>query len=104
MSSLPIASAVTSTLPAANIHPHGHGHKKAGSTLDPNADSSSTTAQAPAGATQNLFGILFNSLARLIGIQPVPAAASPATSAGNAAASSAGAAAAPAGAKINVMA
>ncbi|HEY2466016.1 MAG TPA: hypothetical protein VGI32_18295 [Steroidobacteraceae bacterium] len=104
MSSLPIPSAITSTLPAANIHPHGHGHKKGGA-LDPTADSSSsTTAQIPAGSTQNLFGSLFNSLAQLIGAQPVPAAANTAPSTGNAAASSAAGAAAAAAGKINVMA
>jgi hypothetical protein len=104
MSSLPIPSAITSTLPAANIHPHGHGHKKGATALDPTADSSSGTAQVPAGSMQNLFGSLFNSLARLIGIQPVPATPNPAISAGNAAASSVTAGAAAAGAKINVMA
>ena len=38
MSSLTMPSAVTPTLPALNIHPHGHGHKKA-SPLDPTARS-----------------------------------------------------------------
>jgi hypothetical protein len=105
MSSLAIPSAVTSTLPAVNIHPHGHGHKK-GSPLDPAADSSSdTTAQIPVGSTQNLFGSLFNSLQQIIGARAVPAATNPAASIGNAAASSAAAgSAAAAGAKINVMA
>ena len=110
MSSLPIPSAVTATLPAVNIHPHGHGHRK-GSPLDPTADSSSTpAAQAPAGSTQNLLGSLFNSLLQVIGARAVPAAANPLTASTNAAAGSAAAGSAPAGtaaatgAKINVMA
>ncbi len=102
MSSLTIPSAATSTLPAVNIHPHGHGHKK-GSPLDPSSDSSSSTAaQIPVGSAQNLFGSLFSSLQRLIGMQPTPAAASPV--AVSAAASTAAAGAAAPGSKINVMA
>jgi hypothetical protein len=104
MSSLPIPSAVTAALPAVNIHPHGHGHKK-GSLFDPTADSSSSTAaQLPAGSTQNLFGSLFNSLQQIIGARAVPAAANPAASITNAAASSAAAGSAAAAGKINVMA
>jgi hypothetical protein len=100
MSSLAIPSAVASTLPAVNVHPHGHGHKKAGS-LDPTSDSSSSTAaQIPVGSAQNLFGSLFNSLEQLIGAQPAPAAATLATSTANNAAANAAAA----GSKINVMA
>src|SRR5258708_38504588 len=75
MSSLAIPSAVTATLPAVNVHPHGHVHKK-GSPLDPAADSSSSTgAQTPPGSTQNLLGSLFNSLLQVIGARAVPAAA-----------------------------
>jgi hypothetical protein len=105
MSSLTMPSAVTSTLPAVNIHPHGHGHKK-GSPLDPSSDSSSssTAAQIPVGTAQNLFGRLFNSLQQLIGIQPVPAAANPAAANPAAASTAATAGAAAAGSKINVMA
>ncbi len=100
MSSLAIPSAVTSTLAAVNIHPHGHGHKK-GSSLDPTADSSSSTAaQIPAGTTQNMFASLFSSLEQLIGVQPASTTANPATT--NAAIP--GAAAAAAGSKINLMA
>ncbi|HEX3914903.1 MAG TPA: hypothetical protein VHW71_15485 [Steroidobacteraceae bacterium] len=99
MSSLAIPSAVTSTLPAVNIHPHGHGHKK-GSALDPSADSdSSTAAQIPVGSTQNLFGSLFSSLEQLIGAQPAPATGAPASAGTNTAAADAAA-----GSKINVMA
>jgi hypothetical protein len=95
MSSLTMPSAVTPTLPALNIHPHGHGHKK-GSPLDPTADSSSTAAPIPVGSAQNLFGSLFSSLQQVIGAQPAPAVANPAASAaaGTAAAAS----------KISVMA
>jgi hypothetical protein len=105
MSSLTMPSAVTSTLPAVNVHPHGHGHKK-GSPLDPTEDSSSNTAATiPVGTAQNLFGSLFNSLQQIIGAKPVPAAANPGASTGNAAASSAAAgSAAAAGSKLNVMA
>jgi hypothetical protein len=100
MSSLTIPSAVTSTLPTVNIHPHGHGHKKGGS-LDPTSDtSSSTAAQIPVGSTQNLFGSLFNSLEQLIGGQPAPAATNLAASTAGTAAANAAAA----GSKINVMA
>jgi hypothetical protein len=105
MSSLTMPSAVTPNLPAVNIHPHGHGHKK-GSPLDPTADSSSdTAAQIPVGSAQNLFGSLFSSLQQIIGAQPGPASTNPAASNGNTASTSAAvgfaAAAAP---KINVMA
>jgi hypothetical protein len=100
MSSLTIPSAATSTLPAVNVHPHGHGHKKGGS-LDPASDSSSSTAaQIPVGSTQNMFGSLFNSLQQLIGAQPAPAATVLATTTAN----NASANAAAAGSKINVMA
>jgi hypothetical protein len=104
MSSIAIPSAVSSTLPAANIHPHGHGHKK-GSPLDATADSSSdTAAQIPVGSAQNLFGSLFSSLQQLIGARAAPAATKPAASTGNAAGSAAAGSAAAAAPKINVMA
>lgn len=96
MSLLAIPSAVNSTLPTLNIHPHGHGHKK-GSALDPSADSSSSTpAPIPVGSTQNLFGSLFSSLEQLIGAQPAPATGAPASATANTAAAAA--------TKINVMA
>jgi hypothetical protein len=102
MSILAIPSTVNSTLPAANVHPHGHGHKK-GSPLDATDSSSDTAAQIPVGTAQNLFGSMFASLQKLIGAKLAPAATNPAASTTNAAASSAaaGSAAAP---KINVMA
>jgi hypothetical protein len=75
--SLPIASTGAATaLPVANIHPHGHGHKKGLDSLtDPSSttatDSSSTAAaQTPAGSTQSLFGSLLSSLEQIIGVQP----------------------------------
>jgi hypothetical protein len=100
MSSLALPSAITSTLPAVNIHPHGHGHKKDSLTDLVSDSSSGTAAQNPAGSTQNLFGSLFNSLQQIIGAQPALAAANPAASIANKPASSVAAA----GAKINVMA
>jgi hypothetical protein len=99
MSALTIPSAVTSALPAVNIHPHGHGHKKGGS-LDPTSDpSNSTAAQIPVATAQNSFGSLFDSLQQLIGAQPAPAATALAASTANNAAANAAAA----GSKINVM-
>jgi hypothetical protein len=103
MSSLTIPSAVTSTLPNVNLHPHGHGHKKAG-LPDPTSESSNdATAETPVGSTQNLFGSLFNSLQKLIGGQPAPAAVNLATSTANNAAANAATAGSP-GSKINVLA
>jgi hypothetical protein len=105
MSSLTMPSAVTPALPAVNLPPHGHGHKK-GSPLDPTTNSS-TAAAAPvsAGTAQNLLGSLFSSLQQVIGGQPLAAAANLVASATGAASGSATvgapAAAAP---KINVMA
>jgi hypothetical protein len=97
MSPLPIPSAVTATLPVANIHPNGHGHKK-GTPLDPSPGSTSGTS-APLGSTQNLFSRLLSSLQQLIGARQVPTTPAPTLSA-NATAETA-ATAAP---KINVMA
>jgi hypothetical protein len=87
--SLPIASVSAATaLPAMNIRPHGHGHKKdADSVTDP---SSSTAAQTPAGSTQNLFGSLLSSLEQVMGAQPATAAASQAGAAAQSTASSVG--------------
>jgi hypothetical protein len=100
MSSLTIPT-VTAPLPAANVHPRGHGHKK-DSLLDPTADSasSSTAAQIPVASAQTMFGRLFSALSTLLGAPPAAAAGSPAApSAGAAAASSAAA-----GSKVNLMA
>jgi hypothetical protein len=105
MSSLTMPSTVTPTLPALNIHPNGHGHKK-GSPLDPTADSSSSTAAPiPVGSAQSLFGSLFSSLQQILGVQPLPAATNPAASTGSTPSASAAAGSAAAAApKISVMA
>ena len=102
MSLLTIPSS-TPALPAPTVHPHGHGHKKGGDLLtDLNTDSTtgSTAAQVPPGSAQSLFGTAFSALKQLIGLQPLPVAASPAA-APNAASSASGAAA---GSKVNLMA
>jgi hypothetical protein len=88
--SLPIASSgAASALPALNVHPHGHGHKKG---LDSASDTGSdTAAQIPAGTGQNLFGGLLTSLEQVIGVQSAnsPAAATAASAQTPAAASTA---------------
>jgi hypothetical protein len=80
MSPIAIPSSVAAALPALNVHPHGHGHKK-GSELDLSTDStdstSSTAAQVPVASAQNLFGKAFTALEQLIGLTP-PAASTPA--------------------------
>jgi formiminotetrahydrofolate cyclodeaminase len=80
MSPIAIPSSVTAALPAINVHPHGHGHKK-GAELDLSTDStdstSSTAAQVPVATAQNLFGKAFSALQQLIGLTP-PAASTPA--------------------------
>jgi hypothetical protein len=103
MSSLTIPSSATAGLPAVNVHPHGHGHKKdsLSDLSTDSSDSSSTAAQIPVASAQNLFGSLFNSLQQLIGARPTPSAADPASASNTNAASGAIAAAAP---KINLMA
>src|ERR1700721_2666372 len=119
MSSLTMPPAVTPTLPAVNLPPHGHGghgHKK-GSALDPTSTSASTagstsTAATPTavGTAQNLLGSLFSSLQQVIGGTPLAAATNLVASATNAApgspasGSAAAASAAAAAPKINVMA
>src|ERR1700690_1690441 len=107
MSSLAIPSTVSAALPAVNVKPHCHGHKK-GSEADLTSDStsSSTAAQVPVGAAQSLFGNAFNALEQLVGIQP-PSAASLAAPGGSTAAANANSTAASvaaAGSKINLFA
>src|SRR5450631_3215634 len=100
MSSLSIPSSATAALPAVNIHPHGHEHKK-GTQLDLSGDSSSSTAaQIPVGSAQNLFGSLFNSLAQLIGARPAPASGNPGAASAATAASAASASIASASSRI----
>src|ERR1700690_3988976 len=106
MSSLAIPSTVSAALPAVNVKPHCHGHKK-GSEADLTSDStsSSTAAQVPVGAAQSLFGNAFNALEQLVGIQPPSAASLPpggSTAAANA--NSTAASVAAAGSKINLFA
>jgi hypothetical protein len=104
------SSTAAATLPAANIHPHGHGHKKGGGMqadlLTDDSSSTTTAAQVPVGAAQNLFGNILNTLEQVIGVAPAAGIASSAANlvspaAGSAAASNA---AAGAGSKINLMA
>jgi hypothetical protein len=100
MSSLSIPT-VTAPLPAANVRPHGHGHKK-DSLLDPAAadtdSGSSTAAQVPVGSAQTMFGRLFGAISQLLGAPAVPTAI-PAAPNTNPAAS-----ATSAGSKVNLMA
>jgi len=107
MSSLTMPTAVTPTLPAVNLPPHGHGghgHKKA-SPLDPTTESSSTATPSPVGTAQNLLGSLFSSLQQVIGGQPLAAVTNAVASTTNAATGSAAAGSvAAAGSKLNVMA
>jgi hypothetical protein len=110
------SSTAAATLPAALIHPHGHGHKKGTMGTDPlTDDSSGTAAQIPVGTAKNLFGNLLNSLEQVIGVQPAAgiagAAASlvssvvgSATGSSTAASSGAAGSGATAGHKISLMA
>jgi len=78
MSLIANLSSAPSALPPVNVHPHGH---KRGSHIESTGDSGSdTAAQIPAGAAQNLFGSLLQSLEQVIGVQPTTAPAATATS------------------------
>jgi hypothetical protein len=103
MSPIAIPSSVTAALPALNIHPHEHGHKK-GAELDLSNSStdstSSTAAQVPVASAQNLFGKAFTALEQLIGLTP-PAASTPAAAPNS---NSAAASATTVNPKINLMA
>ena len=101
MSPFAIPTSLTAALPALNVHPHGHGHKKSPDLLDTSTDStSSTAAQVPVTSAQNLFSKAFTALERLNGLTP-PAASSPAAAPS---ANSAAASIAATGSKINLMA
>jgi hypothetical protein len=104
MSSLTIPSAPAAALPAMNVHPHGHGHKK-GSQLDLSGDSadssSSTAAQVPVASAQNLFSKAFTALEELVGLHPPSVASSPAAASST---NSAAPATATVNPKINLMA
>jgi hypothetical protein len=89
MSSVTNLSSVSpAALPPVNLRSHGHKHGSQVDSTDASSDSTSNDAlgQAPAGATQSLFGTLMQSLEQVIGLQPgttTPAAtAGTATSAG----------------------
>jgi hypothetical protein len=87
---------LTSALPLGNIQPHGH---KKGSHVQSTADSDSATATAApatAGAAQNPFGSLLQSLEQAIGVQfgataPAVAATAASTTTGAGTTSSIGA-------------
>jgi hypothetical protein len=91
MSPIAIPSSVTAALPALNVHPHGHGHKK-GADLDLSTDStdstSSTAAQVPVASAQNMFGKAFAALEQLIGLTPPAASTAAAAPSTNSAAES----------------
>jgi hypothetical protein len=84
MSSIPNLTSASSALPTLNIHTHGH--KKGSHVGSPDDSTSSSSAQAPAGSVQNLFGTLLQSVEQVIGLQlspakPAAAAAAAATTA-----------------------
>ncbi len=71
MSSISNLTSASSALPTLNIHTHGH---KKGSHVGPTDDSdSNSTAQAPSGSVQHLFGTLLQSVEQVIGLQLSPA-------------------------------
>jgi hypothetical protein len=86
---VPNLTSASSALPTLNIHTHGH--KKGSHVGSPDDSTSSSSAQAPAGSVQNLFGTLLQSVEQVIGLQL--SAAKPAAAATTAAATSAAAAA-----------
>jgi hypothetical protein len=103
MSALAIPAVVSAALPAANLHPHGHGHKKGPQVEDSSAASSSAAAQ-PAGSTENLLGTLLNSLTQAIGVKPAATGVSATTTPTAPNANAASGAIATAASKISVMA
>jgi hypothetical protein len=105
MSPIAIPSSVSAALPALNVHPHGHGHKKgaelslSADSTDPTDSSSTTAAQVPVSSAQNLFGKAFAALESLIGVTPPSASTTAAAPNANTAAS-----ATKVNPKINLMA
>ena len=85
-----LSSVSPSALPPVNLHGHGHKHGSHVESTDASEDSTSNDAlgQAPAGATQSLFGTLMQSLEQVIGLQP--GTTTPAATAGTAASAAAG--------------
>ena len=95
MSSISNLSSAPAVLPALNLHPHGH---KKGPHVDSTNDSSNdTAAQGPAGAAQNLFGKLLQSLEQVIGLNLTTATAATAATTAIGATSPTGAASAAVG-------
>ena len=91
MSSVTNLSSVSpAALPPVNLRSHGHKHGSQVDSTDASSDSTSNDAlgQAPAGATQSLFGTLMQSLEQVIGLQP--GTTTPAATAGTAASAAAG--------------
>jgi hypothetical protein len=83
MSSIANLSRASSVLPSLNIH--AHGHKRGVHAQDIEDSGGGAAVQASAGATENLFGRLLQSLEKVVGVQlgrATSAAASAATSAG----------------------
>jgi hypothetical protein len=95
---IPNLTSASSALPTLNIH--AHGHKKGSHVGSPDDSTSSSSAQAPAGSVQNLFGTLLQSVEQVIGLQLSPAkpAAAATTAAAGAGASTTAATAPPTGA------
>jgi hypothetical protein len=95
---IPNLTSASSALPTLTIHTHGH--KKGSHVGSPDDSTSSSSAQAPSGSVQNLFGTLLQSVEQVIGLQlsaakPAAAATTAAAAAGagtTAATASAGAA------------
>ena len=95
---IPNLTSASSALPTLAIHTHGH--KKGSHVGSPDDSTSSSSAQAPSGSVQNLFGTLLQSVEQVIGLQlsaakPAAAATTAAAAAGagtTAATASAGAA------------
>jgi hypothetical protein len=73
MSSIANLSSASAAFPAINFHLHGHKHGSHVESTDSSGSDAST--QAPAGATQNLFGTLLQSLEQVIGLKSNTAAA-----------------------------
>jgi hypothetical protein len=79
MSLIPNLTSASSALPTLNIHTHGH--KKGSHVGSPDDSTSSSSAQAPAGSVQNLFGTMLQSVEQVIGLQLSPAKPAAATAA-----------------------
>src|ERR1700691_2622137 len=65
-----LSSVSPAALPPLNLHGHGHKHGSHVESTDNSASTDTSSAQAPTGSTQNLFGTLMQSLEQVIGLQP----------------------------------